>query len=101
MEDDIFESISQRSDDAQDSENKRILAIANELHRRCKLYEEKLRDGKENGSWIDIEQCVVEQYEVVSVTFDTTSLVLCITSARRSPLRGLGAFRTVRDHTML
>ena len=62
MEDDIFESISQRSDDAQDSENKRILAIANELHRRCKLYEEKLRDGKENGSWIDIEQCVVEQY---------------------------------------
>ena len=39
MNDDISQSVPQGSIGAQDAENRRIEAIANELHRRCELYE--------------------------------------------------------------
>ena len=39
MDYDILKSVSQGSDGAQDAENSRIAAIADELRRRSKLYE--------------------------------------------------------------
>ncbi len=55
MGDDIFESISQGIDGTYDEENRRIKEIANEFQTLCRLHEAQLRDGKENGSRIDIE----------------------------------------------
>ena len=40
MSNDISKSVSQGSIGAQDAENSRIEAIANELRRRCELYED-------------------------------------------------------------
>jgi len=39
MDYDILKSISQRGNNAQDAENSRIAAIADELYRLCKLHE--------------------------------------------------------------
>ena len=46
MDYDILQSVSQGSDRAQDAENSRIEAIADELCRCCKLYEMQLGDGQ-------------------------------------------------------
>ena len=62
MKDDIFESVSQRGDGAYDAENLRIQEVSDELQRLCRIYEEKSRDGKTNGSRFEIEQRVAEQY---------------------------------------
>ncbi|MBR1520390.1 MAG: hypothetical protein IJ635_04045 [Bacteroidaceae bacterium] len=62
MKDDIFESISQRGSGEETAENRRIYEIADELHRRCQLYETQLRNGKSNVSRLEIEQQVAEQY---------------------------------------
>ena len=48
MDNDVFESISQRIRGAEDEENRRIQEIADELSRRCCLYEEELREGQNN-----------------------------------------------------
>ena len=74
MNDDLFQSVPQGSIGAQDAENRRIEAIADELRRRCQLYEAQRGDGqshvtpfeaeqrvaelfaKENGLWIPIDQ---------------------------------------------
>ena len=48
MDYDILKSISQGSDGAQDAENSRIAAIADELRRRSKLYEAQHGDGQRN-----------------------------------------------------
>ena len=48
MNDDIFESVSQRGSGVETAENRRIHEIADELRRRCQLYEAQLRDGKGN-----------------------------------------------------
>lgn len=45
MNDDIFESVPQRGSGEETAENCRIHEVANELHRRCQLYEAQLRDG--------------------------------------------------------
>jgi hypothetical protein len=62
MNDDIPESVSQRSSREETVENRRILEIADELRRRCELYETQLRNGKEHVSRLEVEQCVAEQY---------------------------------------
>ena len=46
MDYDIPESISQRSDSAQEVENLRIAAITDELGRLCRIHETKLGSGK-------------------------------------------------------
>lgn len=74
MNDDLFQSVPQGSIGAQDAENRRIEAIADELRRRCELYEAQRGDSqshvtpfeaeqrvaelfaKENGLWIPIDQ---------------------------------------------
>ena len=62
MDYDILESVSQGSDGAQDAENSRIAAIADELHRRSKLYEAQHGDGQPHVSPFEIEQRITESF---------------------------------------
>ena len=62
MNDDIFESVSQRGSGEETAENRRINEVADELRRRCQLYEAQLRDSQGDVNRLDIEQRVVEQY---------------------------------------
>jgi len=62
MNDDLFQSVSQRSIGAQDAENRRIEAVADELCRRCKLYEAQFRDGQSHVSPFEAEQRVAELF---------------------------------------
>ena len=62
MKDDILESVSQRGSGEETAENRRIHEVADELRRRCQLYEAQLRDGQSNVNRLDVEQRVVEQY---------------------------------------
>lgn len=62
MNDDIFESVSQRSSGEETAENRRIYEIANELHRRCQLYEAQLRVGQVNVNRLEVEQRIAELY---------------------------------------
>ncbi|MBO7577679.1 MAG: hypothetical protein J6T43_01645 [Prevotella sp.] len=62
MKDDIFESVSQRGSGEETAENCRIHEVADELHRRCQLYEAKLRDGQDDVNRFEVEQRVAEQY---------------------------------------
>ena len=62
MSNDISESVSQRGSGAETPQNRRIYEVANELHRRCQLYEAQLRDGKETINYFEVEQRVAEQY---------------------------------------
>ena len=62
MSHDLPQSVPQGSDRAQDSEDRRILAIADELRRRCQLYEAELRDGESHVSSREAEERIVEQY---------------------------------------
>ena len=62
MNDDIFESVSQRGRGEEIAENRRIYEVTDELLRRCQLYEAQLRDGQEHVSRFEAEQRVAEQY---------------------------------------
>lgn len=62
MGNDVFEPISQRSRRAEDTENRRIQEIADELYRRCCLYEEKLREGQNDVRLSEIEHRIAEEY---------------------------------------
>jgi len=62
MNDDLFQSVSQRSIGAQDAENRRIEAVADELRRRCKLYEAQRRDGQSHVSPFEAEQRAAENF---------------------------------------
>ena len=62
MSHDISQSVPQGSIGAQDAENSRIEAIANELHRRCELYEAQCGVGQPHVSSFEIEQRVAETY---------------------------------------
>ncbi len=62
MNDDISESVSQRGSGEETAENRRIHEVADELRRRCQLYEAQLRDGQGNVNHLDVEQRVAEQY---------------------------------------
>ena len=62
MDYDIPESVSQRSSGEETAENRRILEVADELRRRCELYEAQLRNGEEHVSRLEVEQRVAEQY---------------------------------------
>ena len=62
MDYDVLESVSQGSDGAQDAENSRIAAIADELRRRSKLYEAQHGDGQPHVSPFEIEQRITESF---------------------------------------
>ena len=59
---DISESVSQRSSGEETAENRGIHEIADELRRRCQLYEAQLRDSQGDVNHLDVEQRVAEQY---------------------------------------
>ena len=62
MNDDLFQSVPQGGIGAQEAENRRIEAIADELRRRCKLYEAQRRDGQSHVSPFEAEQRVAELF---------------------------------------
>lgn len=62
MTDDIFEQISQGGGVEETEENRRIREVADELCRRCRLYEAQSRGGKENVIAFETEQRIAEQY---------------------------------------
>lgn len=49
MRNDVFESVSQGIGGKEIEETRRIQEIADELSRRCGIYEAKLRKGETNG----------------------------------------------------
>ena len=51
---DIFESVSSGIDGKETPENGGMEEISNELHRRCQLYEEELRNGKTHVSHLEV-----------------------------------------------
>ena len=59
---DISQSVSQGSSGEETAENCRILEVADELHRRCQLYEAQLRDSQDNVGRFEVEQRVAEQF---------------------------------------
>ena len=62
MNDDIFESVSQGGSGKETAENRRIHEIADELRRRCQLYETQLRNSQGDVNHLDIEQRIAELY---------------------------------------
>ena len=62
MSNDISESVSQRGSREETTENSRIHEIADELRRRCQLYEAQFRDGQNDVNRLEVEQRVAEQY---------------------------------------
>lgn len=62
MDYDIPESVSQRGRGEETAENRRIHEVADELHRRCQLYEAQLRDSQGDVNHLDVEQRVAELY---------------------------------------
>ena len=46
MKDDVLKSVSQTGSGKEDAENHRIVKIADELRRRCQLYEKELRTSQ-------------------------------------------------------
>ena len=61
MNHDIFKPISQRGNNAQEAENSRIAAIADELRRLCKLHETQSGIGKAYVTPFEREQRLAEQ----------------------------------------
>ena len=59
---DILQPVPQGSIGAQDAENCRIEAIADELRRRCQLYEAQRRDSQQDVSHFEAEQRVAEAF---------------------------------------
>jgi hypothetical protein len=59
---DIPQPVSQGIDGAQDQENRRIAEIADELRRRCQLYEAELRDGESHVNHLQTEERAAERY---------------------------------------
>ena len=62
MSNDIPEPVSQRGCGEETPQNRRIRQVADELCRRCELYEAQFRDGEKDVNRLDVEQRVAEQY---------------------------------------
>ena len=79
MNDDIFESVSQGSSGKETAENRRIHEIADELRRRCKLYETQLRNSQGNVSyWIHKESHFHLLSEVFHENVHRGTVPMCI-----------------------
>ena len=62
MNHDIFQPVPQGVSGAQDAENSRIEAIADELRRLCQLYEAQRRDCQQNVNHLEAEQRAAETF---------------------------------------
>ena len=58
MSNDVSKSIPSRGSGEENAENRRIHEVADELRRRCQLYEAQLRDGQNDVSHLEVEQRV-------------------------------------------
>lgn len=61
MNHDVFQSVPQGSDGAQEAENSRIAAIANELQRLCAVHETQFGTGQANVTPLEAELRAAEQ----------------------------------------
>ena len=61
MSHDISQPVPQGGNGAQDAENSRIAAIADELDRLCAIHEAQLRDSQADVSHFEVEQRAAEQ----------------------------------------
>ncbi len=61
MSHDISQPVPQGGNGAQDAENSRITAIADELDRLCAIHEAQLRDSQADVSLFEVEQRAAEQ----------------------------------------
>ena len=61
MSHDISQPVPQGGNGAQDAENSRIAAIADELERLCTIHEAQLRDSQADVSHFEVEQRAAEQ----------------------------------------
>ena len=61
MSHDISQPVPQGSNGAQDAENSRIAAIADELKRLCTIHEAQLRDSQADVRHFEAEQRAAEQ----------------------------------------
>ena len=61
MSHDISQPVPQGGNGAQDAENSRIAAIADELERLCAIHEAQLRDSQADVSHFEVEQRAAEQ----------------------------------------
>ena len=71
MRHDISQPVPQGSDGAQDAENSRIAAIADELERLCTIHEAQLRDSQADVSHFEAEQRAANAHPTTQVMIDT------------------------------
>ena len=62
MNNDLYQPISQRGSGEETEENSRIQEVADELNRRCQLYEAQLRESQKHVNQHDLEAHVAELY---------------------------------------
>ena len=65
MDYDISQPVPQGSNGAQDAENSRIAAIANELERLCTIHEAQSGDSQQNVSRFETEQRAAELHNIL------------------------------------
>ena len=76
---DISQPVPQGSNGTQDSENRRIATIANELQRLCAVYEAQCRNCHQDVRHFDVEQHIAEPIEIAQErTSFYHSLAYCI-----------------------
>ena len=79
MDYDISQPVPQGSNGTQDSENRRIATIADELQRLCAVYEAQCRNSRQDVSLFDIEQRIAEPIEIAQERISFYhSLAYCI-----------------------
>ena len=69
MNDDVSQPVSQRGRGAEAKENRRIQEVADELRRRCQLYEAQLRESQDHVSRLDVEAHVSELYAKENILY--------------------------------
>lgn len=78
MNDDLSQPVSQRGRGEEATENRRIQEIADELHRRCQLYEAQLRESQEHVSRLDIEAHVAELFAKENGLWISMNDIFCL-----------------------
>ena len=64
---DISQSVSQGSSGEETAENRRILEVADELRRRCQLYEAQLRDSQDNVIKMAISSSLMPKSQSIKI----------------------------------